>query len=181
MIPAFLAAATTAPATSAGWVDVAGRVVVPALAALAALATVIIGILTYVRQQQGNRRDRLRDLFSEALRGVADYQELPYLVRRRSEESPMKPSELARHASDVQTRLDYYVARIRLESDEVADAFDRLVTVTRHEAGAQMTEAWALPRLTSDAEMPLGSRYPRDRAAAEKVACVKVMLAHLAS
>jgi hypothetical protein len=86
---------------------------------------------------------------------------------------------LARHASEVQTRLDYYVARMRLESDEVADAFERLVTVTRQEAGAQMTEAWEQPRITSDAEMPVGTRYARDRADAEKVACLKVMLAHL--
>jgi hypothetical protein len=48
------ASATTAAART-GWVDVAGKVVVPAAAALAALATVIVGILTYLRQQAFER------------------------------------------------------------------------------------------------------------------------------
>jgi hypothetical protein len=176
VIPAAVALAAKNTAGGKGWLDIAGDVVVPAVAIVAPL---VWAVITYVRQQRANRRDRVRDLFSEALRGVADYQELPYLVRRRSDESPMKPSELARHASEVQTRLDYYVVRIRLESAAVADAFDRLVSVTRQEAGAQMTEAWSQPRIVSDAEMPLGTRYTRERAEGEKAACLAAMQAHL--
>lgn len=177
MTPLLLTEATKG-AGNAGWLDVTGDVVVPMLAIV---ATVIAGMATYIRQQKANRRDQHRDLFSEALRAIADYQELPYLVRRRSDHSPMTPADLARHASEVQTRLDFYAARIRLESADVADAFDNLVSTTRQEAGAHMTSAWAEPRITSDADMPLGTAYARDRAEAAKAACIKAMQAYLRS
>lgn len=146
---------------------------------IAALITVAGGIWTYIRQQREKRRDHLRDLFSQALRAVADYQELPYLVRRRTAEPPMSTSEMIRHISDVQTRLDYYVARIGLESARVAAAYQRLVSSTRREAGSQMTEAWALPRITDDTQIPLGEAYSRDEAENAKEACLEAMQRHV--
>jgi len=172
---AFLAQAS-AEAASTTWLEIAVGVAVPTAAAV---LTVGVGIWTYTRQQKARHRERLRDLFSDALRAVADYQELPYLIRRRSDESPMKPSELVRHISDIQTRLDYYVARLRLETAEIGEAFERLVGVTRRESGSQMTEAWQQARLTGDAEIPLGARYARDLSDVEKATCIAVMLNHL--
>lgn len=58
--------------------------VVGVLVPLVVAALSILGAaMTYRRQQQDRYRDHLRGLFSEALRAVADYQEVPYLVRRR--------------------------------------------------------------------------------------------------
>lgn len=175
MSVAFLAQAS-AEAASTTWLEIAAGVAVPTAAAV---LTVSVGIWTYTRQQQARRRERLRDLFSDALRAVADYQELPYLIRRRSDESPMKPSELVRHVSDIQTRLDYYIARLRLESREVGEAYERLVSVTRRESGSQMTEAWHQARLTGDADIPLGARYTRDLSDVEQATCITVMHNHL--
>ena len=146
---------------------------------IAALITVAGGLLTYIRQQREKRRDQLRDLFSEALRAVADYQELPYLVRRRASDPPMSTSEIIRHISDVQTRLDYYVARIGLESPELATAYQSLVNSTRREAGSQMTAAWGLPRITDDTQVPLGDAYPRDQTESAKEACLEAMQRHV--
>jgi hypothetical protein len=157
--------------SSVTWFDVAG-VLVPLLAVL---ATVGLGVWTYWRQQQAKHRDELRALFSDALRAVADYQELPYLIRRRSDVSPMTRSDLTRHASDVQTRLDYFVTRLDLEAPAIGDAYRRLASATRREAGNQMTQAWAQPRLERDDEMPLGAAYTRESAEEERSLCLNVM------
>lgn len=143
------------------------------------IGTVAYGIWSYRRQQQDKHRDGLRDLFSEALRAVADYQELPYLVRRRSDDSPMKPSELTWHASGVQSRLDYYVARLQLEADTLGDSYASLVGATRREAGAHTSEAWGQDRLESDAHMPLGAGYARESADEERRRCLAVMRQHV--
>lgn len=157
------------------WIAVAG-VVVPTLAII---ATVGLGVWTYRRQQESKHQDHLRDLFSDALRTVADYQELPYLIRRRSDAPPMTTAELTWHVSGVQTRLDYYVTRLALEDDSVGKAFETLVVATRQEAGGQMTEAWHQARITRDEDVPLGSGYTRETADAAKAACSLVMQQYL--
>jgi hypothetical protein len=158
------------------WFEITKGLIIPVV--LAAVAG-LVGLWKYLQDQRDGRRAVLRDLFSEALRTVADYQELPYLVRRRSDMTPMTPSELARHASDVQSRLDYYIARLRLEDSSLGDSYERLVGVTRQEAGAHVSEAWSQPRLETDGDMPLRARYPRDRADNERAACLEVMRKYL--
>lgn len=167
--------ARTVEAMGITWVDVAG-VVVPTLAVFASVG---LGVWTYRRQQQSKHRDQLRDLFSDALHAVADYQELPYLIRRRSDEAPMTRADLTRHASDVQTRLDYYVTRLELEGNSVGNAFAGLVSATRREAGEQMTQAWREARLAHDDDVPLGAGYTRDAADRSKTECILVMQRHL--
>lgn len=167
--PSHAAAAVT-------WVDISTGLLIPMLAIA---ATVLIAVWTYRHQQQDKHRDTLRDLFSKSLRAVADYQELPYLVRRRSDISPMTPAELARHASDVQSRLDFYIVRLQLESHALGEAYEALVRATRQEAGAHISEAWQQGRLTGDSDMPLKARYPRDNADGERNACLEVMRDHL--
>lgn len=173
-----ITAATEAATKTAGpsWFDILVGVGTPVIVLM---GTIAYGIWSYRRQQQDKHRDGLRDLFSEALRAVADYQELPYLVRRRSDHSPMKPSELTWHASGVQSRLDYYVARLQLESDALGDSYASLVGATRREAGAQMTESWREERLATDGEIPLGAAYPRDSADQERQRCLASMRLHL--
>lgn len=158
------------------WFEITKGLIIPVvLAAMAGLA----GLWKYLQEQRERRRTALRDVFSEALRAVADYQELPYLVRRRSADTPMTPAEIAWHASEIQSRLDFYIARLRLEAASVGDSYERLVGVTRHEAGAHISEAWAQPRLDQDADMPLRARYPRDSADVERSACLAAMQSYL--
>lgn len=173
-----VAAADAAAEAGTSWFDVLVGVAIPMVVLV---GTIAYGIWSYRRQQRDKHRDSLRDLFSEALRAVADYQELPYLVRRRSDDSPMKPSELTWHASGVQSRLDFYVARLQLESDALGTAYGALVGATRREAGAHMTEAWRENRLASDADIPLGAAYPRNSADQERQRCLAVMRQHLGS
>lgn len=156
--------------------DLTADVLVPTIAAAIAVA---VALITRHFQVRDKHRDDLRALFSDALAAVADYQELPYLVRRRSDLPPMTTAELTWHASQVQTRLDLFVARLELESTQLGAAFERLVRTARQEAGAHVTEAWNQERISTDGEMVLGARYPRDAADAERAACLALMRAHI--
>lgn len=156
--------------------DVTTDVLVPTITA--ALAVVVALVARHL-QLRDKRRDDLRALFSDALAAIATYEELPYLVRRRSDAPPMTSAELTWHASQVQTRLDYFVARLELEATELGSAYELLVRAARQETGAHVSEAWGQPRITADTEMPLGSRYPRDAVDAQRTACLAVMQSHL--
>lgn len=158
------------------WLDVSTGDMIPVV--VASIAAVIATVI-HVREQRSQRRDRLRETFSEALRAVADYQELPYMVRRRSDSQPMTREELTHHGSEVQSRLDFYVARLELESQPLGDAYGRLVAATRRETGAQITSAWNEDRLDSDAAVPLGIAYERTAADEERRRCVEVMRDYL--
>lgn len=155
--------------------------VVGVLVPLVVAALSILGAaMTYRRQQQDRYRDHLRGLFSEALRAVADYQEVPYLVRRRGDASPMTAAELVRHTGDVQSRLDFYTARLQLESEHLGRAYERLIRAVRQESGPHISEAWRQPRLASDGQMPLGAAYPRDLADTQREECLRVMREYVA-
>lgn len=156
--------------------DLTADVLVPTIAAAIAVA---VALITRHFQVRDKRRDDLRALFSDALTAVADYQELPYLVRRRSDLSPMTTAELTWHASQVQTRLDLFIARLELESTQLGAAFEQLVRAARQEAGAHVTEAWNHERISTDGEMVLGAKYPRDAANAERNACLALMRRHI--
>jgi hypothetical protein len=91
----------------------------------------------------------------------------------------MTREELTRHAREVQSRLDFYVARLELESSALGEAFGRLVSATRREAGAQMSQAWASPRITDDDRVPLGVAYDRTSANEERRRCLSVMRTHV--
>ncbi len=152
--------------------DLAADVLVPTIAAFLA---VVVALVTRHFQLRDKHRDELRALFSGALSAVADYQELPYLVRRRSDLSPMTPSELTWHASQIQSRLDCFIARLQLEEHDLGEAYELLVRATRQETGAHLSEAWTQTRIATDAEMPLRVRYPRDSANQQRNECLALM------
>lgn len=152
------------------------NVLVPIVAAGLAAAVVVKG---YLYDRRNKRRDDHRALFSDALEAVAEYQELPYLVRRRSDNTPMTPAELSARISAVQTRLDFFAARLSLESEEVGSSFKNLVRVVRSESGSQISEAWRADRLTEDSSMPLGASYPRAKGEAAKKETLEIMQAYL--
>jgi hypothetical protein len=175
-LTASLLQASAANQDATTWFEITKGLIIPvALASAAGL----VGLWRYIQDQRDRRRTHLRDVFSEALRAVADYQELPYLVRRRGDHTPMTPAEIAWHASEVQSRLDFYIARLRLEATQIGNSYERLVGITRQETGAHITEAWAQPRLDQDEDMPLQVRYSRDNADVERAACLNVMHTYL--
>lgn len=152
------------------------NVFVPIVAAVLAALVVVFG---YLYDRRNKRRDDLRALFSDALEAVAEYQELPYLVRRRAQMAPMTSSELSARISAVQTRLDFFSTRLSLEANELGASFSEVVRTVRSESGQQISEAWRTERVVGDEEMPLGKAFPRGKGDEAKERCLSVMKNYL--
>lgn len=149
-------------------------------AAIAAFIAVGVAVLTYRGTQRAARRERQAAVYAEALRAVEDYLEGPYRIRRRDGSADQR-AVITTFLSDVKSRHNYYQGLLRLHSPkEVADAYDHFVRETIAEAGPQMTEAWRLPPVRRDNQVPLGAGYPRTRADAAKQKVVESMRESLA-
>lgn len=130
---------------------------------IAAILATLVAVVGYSIQQRISRRERRAEIYSEALRAVEDYLEAPYLVRRRDGSASARQS-IATRISEIQSRLSYYSALLEIHADsEICDAYRRLVSVARVEAGREMSEAWKSLPTTRDHDVPICTRHDRSR------------------
>ena len=134
------------------------------------VATIIAAVLGagvvmagYLWQQRAARHERRAGIYSEAIRAVEDYLEAPFLVLRREESKPAL-RELTAQISDIQSRIAYYRAMLRVYApEEVATTYVQFVAAARREAGAAMTDAWKSSPIRRGKDVPLGARFARSR------------------
>lgn len=136
----------------------------------------LVALAGYLLTQAWNRRERWARSFSEALAAVEDFLELPYRVRRRpAQDDGSCRFAITSHISDVQARLRFHSTWLRLQSPSVASAYEALVRAARQEAAPQRNDAWRLPPLHADSEVPLLVTYEHPRTDAARLACVDAM------
>jgi hypothetical protein len=150
--------------------------VVTIWAALIGALVIVAGY--YVTQAQALRERRAK-VFAEALAAVEDYMETPYRIRRRPRSDVDTRERVTSAISDIQSRIAFHEAWLRVETPTVAAEYSQLVRAARAEAGANMTVAWAAPLLDTDAAMSLGTRYGRDQTDAARDRVVTAMTQHL--
>jgi hypothetical protein len=148
-------------------------------AALLAGATAVAGALisvalTYNLNQRAARRERQTNFFAEALSAIEDYAELPYRIRRRPS-TPGARHELTEQISQIQSRIAFHQAWLSIETPSVARSYENLVQAAKAQAGKQMTQAWQEPVVTKDAQVNLGTAYPRDEINAARSQCIEAM------
>jgi hypothetical protein len=146
------------------------------IAALIAATAVLVG---YLVNQISNRRLDKTKVFAAAIEAVADYQEMPYRIRRQPSSDAATRVGLAERVSDIQKRIDFHRAWLRIESEEVGNSYDDLVASVRREAGQHMKNAWGESLITSDDEMSLGVAYACPETEKVRAECLKTMQAHL--
>jgi hypothetical protein len=120
---------------------------------LAAIIAGLVAVLGYLVTQFVNRRDRKAKSFAEALAAVREYQELPYLVRRRAASDGATRAAHAQRWSEVMAKLGFYVAWLRIDSPTAGLAYADLVTQTRRQCRGHLADAWAGTVIESDADM----------------------------
>lgn len=143
--------------------DGGGAVLVAAGAQL--LGTVIAALIavgvtvTYKKQRALARRDAQDAAHAEAIRAIHDYIEAPYRIRRRDGSAAARMA-VTDAISDVQSRLRYYEALLRLSSTiGVAEKYAAACAAARQEAGAAMTAAWRARPTKRDRDVPIVERY----------------------
>lgn len=122
----------------------------PVIALLGVLATLIVnGKRSSLERRQTNH--------ARALAAVANYREMPFLIRRRRHDDlPGERARLAARFADVQAELATCEALIRADTDkDVRTTFAALVTALRKHAGTQAQLAWNTNPITTDAEMSM--------------------------
>jgi len=123
-------------------------------AVIAAVVGAAVNVGLARRKSREEERARLRTMFAEALEAVAQYKEFPYAIRRRRADQPAEERvRLSEELRGIQARISYYLAWTKMESDDVGQSYDRLVTELRAVAGGACHDAWLAPAATSDAEM----------------------------
>lgn len=143
---------------------------------IAAVLAVVIALIGFSVQQRAARKERLAEIYSEALRAVEDYLEAPYLVRRRDGSAAAR-QVITTYVSGIQSRLSYYRTLLDIHAHpEVSDAYGTLVSAARSEAGTAMRKAWSERPTLLDRGVSVSSRLDRRRsdvAARTYVAMVK--------
>lgn len=120
-------------------------------AVLAGAGTSLLGLLFNSSQE---RRDRHREHFSRALEAVAQYEEFPFIVRRRrGSDAEGERIRISTELRAVQAELTYHRAWLMTESLEVGRAYHDLLHQLRSAVGTEIHDAWLAPAPTKDADM----------------------------
>ena len=122
------------------------------------LALAGVAVTLFVNGARDERRRRL-DVHARALEAVAQYYEMPFLIRRRRHDEPSaERARLTERFADVQAELASCEALIRTDRDvDVRRTYEALVTGLRAYAGEEASLAWEAPPITSDEEMGMGA------------------------
>lgn len=127
---------------------------------IAALIAATGVMATIVTTSGRARRDRLTDMYAEALSAVSQYIEGPYRIRRRSIGVADQRVAVTTFLSDVKARIDHSQNMLNLHARPgVADTYCASVRAAMREAGQQMHEAWTKPGIKHDSDVNLHVAY----------------------
>lgn len=148
---------------------------VPLLVAVVAAMTALVGYL--LNGAAGRRMERMRR-YADALDAVERYRQLPYTVRRRHNETAEIRDEMARMIADVQVALAFHRRWLRLDAEELGEAYDALVNKIQIKNKDYRKDALAMPPASKDVEIDIspGYRFGEDD---ERAECLRRMRKHL--
>jgi hypothetical protein len=133
------------------WSTLSGSVV--------AAFTALVGYL--LNGAAGRRMERMRR-YADALDAVERYRQLPYTLRRRHNETAEMRDEMARLIADVQVALAFHRRWLRLEAEELGDAYDKLVDKIQIKNKGYRKDALALPPAGKDVDINVSPGYQFD-------------------
>jgi hypothetical protein len=123
-------------------------------ALLAAVVGAVVNTALARRKSLEEERARVRGTFAEAFEAVMAYKEFPYAIRRRRHDQPEQERvRLSEALREVQSRLSYYLAWTKAESDDVGDRYKDLVRNLKIIAGTACHDAWLAPPALNDSDI----------------------------
>lgn len=137
--------------------------------------TALVGYL--LNSAAGRRLERMRR-YADALDAVERYHQLPYTFRRRHAETAEIRDEMARMIADVQVALAFHRRWLRLDAEELGDAYDALVDKIQIKNKDYRKAALAAPPARKDVEIEIspGYRFDEDN---ERAECLRRRRKHL--
>lgn len=123
-------------------------------AIVAALVAAAVSLTTLWWNSRKSRFDRQRELFAEAFYQCIAYREFVYVIRRRrADDISAERQRISGELSEIQKKLSYYKAVLRVEAPKVSVRYDELVAGTRKIAGPQISKAWDDPPAAEDRDV----------------------------
>lgn len=116
--------------------------------------------------------------YADALDAVERYRQLPYTMRRRHNETVQIRDEMARMVADVQVALAFHQRWLRLDVEELGDAYDALVGKIQQRNNKYRKDALAAPPAGKDVEIEISPGYRFDEGT-ERAECLRRMRKHL--
>jgi hypothetical protein len=104
-----------------------------------AFAAGLVAVSVALWNQLQTRRERRRNLYSEAYRAGVSWAELYYRVRRRDGEGEQ---EIVAMFHDAQEAIDYHEGWLSIESESLGRAYRRFVSSIKTAAGPLIQQAW---------------------------------------
>jgi hypothetical protein len=147
----------------------------PLVVAVVAAMTALAGYL--LNSAAGRRAERMRR-YADALDAVERYRQLPYTLRRRHNETAEIRDEMARMISEVQVALAFHRRWLRLDAEELGEAYDALVNKIQLKNKSYRKDALASPPATKDVEIEISPGYKFDEEL-DRVECLRRMRKHL--
>lgn len=144
-------------------------VIIPVV--VAALTAVVTLVLSSASDAANRRRDR----YATAVATLVAWIELPYRVRRRTDDNPETLTALANRAHEMQEQLACHEAWISTENCGVAAVYADARKTIGSLVGAALQEAWSSEAITTPAGMNLGEWGP-SKACAPAVAGVQTAI-----
>jgi hypothetical protein len=140
---------------------------------IAAGIAALVAVIGYLVNQAQARRDRKAREFADSLSAVCEYAQLPYsIVLQRlaipvttdSDESAngeaAARAEINKKMSDAWSHMHFSLAWLQVESHEVAERYEELVTKARKAEPELRQKAWEENLDNVQSETTLSGRYP---------------------
>jgi hypothetical protein len=113
-------------------------------AAIAAVATLAVGVLGALVAYSNARRERRRLLYSEATKAAVGWVELLYRVRRRGS-AKEDAAAIVDQFHTLQDQLTYYQGWVASESKYMARSYRRFVCRVKERLEPLIQDAWSKP------------------------------------
>ncbi|HUB71881.1 MAG TPA: hypothetical protein VL984_15780 [Acidimicrobiales bacterium] len=120
----------------------------------------LTAVVTLLVTNAGEARDRRRDHYAQAVKTLVAWSELPYRVRRRTDDDPATLSALANLGHDLQEQLACHGAWIAADHPRLARSYTKARAAVSEAVGPAISEAWNSPPVRGAAGMNLGSWGP---------------------
>lgn len=151
------------------------------VALVVGLITAAVALLGYLNTQHLQRRDRRSVMYAEAMAAMREFEQAPYLVRRRAGSDGHTRAALAAKLIDANTRVTYSEKLLLMDSLSVGRAYGLLAEVTKVQVRTHRDAAWQAPLVTTDDQVPSTTmQYPYSNTA-EWDLCVLAMRRELAT
>jgi hypothetical protein len=112
------------------------------VAGIPAAATIVVALLAALTAYLASKRERRRQLYSEAVKAAVAWEEMLFRVRRRE---ASQERALIDRFHDLQDQLTFYQAWVGSESKYMSRSYESLVAGVKARTQDEINKAWAEP------------------------------------